>query len=435
MNISTDLRKQRRAWYLYDFGSSGYAAVVLLAVYARYFQDSVVGGAEGTRLWGIAVGIAMLIVALTSPVLGPIADFSGAKKRFLLVFTALAVVATALLFFVQPGDILAGMVFFILAETGYRGAQVFYNALLPEIAAQEEIGSVSGTGWAIGSLGGIANLFLVLPLIVFIEGDLIVRLSFLITAAFYAVFSVPTFLRIRERSQPQPLPPGENYLTVGFRRLAATARQARRFKEFLKFMLAFIIYNDGIITALDFAAILGGVLFGLGQEALIGLIILVHVTSTAGAWVFGLYTDRRGARAALIASLLLMILAVGWLYFTRSPVWFFVIAALAGFALTGAQSVSRTLIGMLSPPGQSAEFFGLFAVAGRSSSFIGPLVYGLVAGGVALRQIEAGVPALAAEQSGQRMGIITILVFLVAGLLVLLTVDEGRGRAEAGRNG
>ncbi len=435
MNISTDLRKQRRAWYLYDFGSSGYAAVVLLAVYARYFQDSVVGGAEGTRLWGIAVGIAMLIVALSSPVLGPIADFSGAKKRFLLVFTALAVVATALLFFVQPGDILAGMVFFILAETGYRGAQVFYNALLPEIAAQEEIGSVSGNGWAIGSLGGIANLFLVLPLIVFIEGDLIVRLSFLITAAFYAVFSVPTFLRIRERSQPQPLPPGENYLTVGFRRLAATARQARRFKEFLKFMLAFIIYNDGIITALDFAAILGGVLFGLGQEALIGLIILVHVTSTAGAWVFGLYTDRRSARAALIASLLLMILAVGWLYFTRSPVWFFVIAALAGFALTGAQSVSRTLIGMLSPPGQSAEFFGLFAVAGRSSSFIGPLVYGLVAGGVALRQIEAGVPALAAEQSGQRMGIITILVFLVAGLLVLLTVDEGRGRAEAGRNG
>ncbi len=435
MNISTDLRKQRRAWYLYDFGSSGYAAVVLLAVYARYFQDSVVGGAEGTRLWGIAVGIAMLIVALTSPVLGPIADFSGAKKRFLLVFTALAVVATALLFFVQPGDILAGMVFFILAETGYRGAQVFYNALLPEIAAQEEIGSVSGNGWAIGSLGGIANLFLVLPLIVFIEGDLIVRLSFLITAAFYAVFSVPTFLRIRERSQPQPLPPGENYLTVGFRRLAATARQARRFKEFLKFMLAFIIYNDGIITALDFAAILGGVLFGLGQEALIGLIILVHVTSTAGAWVFGLYTDRRSARAALIASLLLMILAVGWLYFTRSPVWFFVIAALAGFALTGAQSVSRTLIGMLSPPGQSAEFFGLFAVAGRSSSFIGPLVYGLVAGGVALRQIEAGVPALAAEQAGQRMGVITILVFLVAGLLVLLTVDEGRGRAEAGRNG
>ena len=139
-------RRERWAWYLYDFGNSAYAAVVLLAIYSAYFKGTVVGGAEGSRLWGIAVGIAMLIVAVTSPVLGTLADFSGAKKRFLFFYTAVTITFCALLFFVQEGDWLTGMLFFILAEIGYRSAQVFYNALLPEIAAPDQIARVSGNG-------------------------------------------------------------------------------------------------------------------------------------------------------------------------------------------------------------------------------------------------------------------------------------------------
>jgi UMF1 family MFS transporter len=140
----TSTRRERWAWYLYDFGNSAYAAVVLLAVYSAYFQGKVVGGAEGSRLWGLAVGIAMLVVAVTSPVLGAIADFSGSKKRFLFVYTVMSIVFTATLFFVKPGSVLIGMLCFILAEIGYRGAQVFYNALLPEIATHAEMGRVSG---------------------------------------------------------------------------------------------------------------------------------------------------------------------------------------------------------------------------------------------------------------------------------------------------
>ena len=158
-------RRERWAWYLYDFGNSA------------YFQGQVVGGAEGSRLWGTAVGIAMLVVAVLSPFLGAIADYSGAKKRFLLVFTAMACVFTALLFFAKPGAIVVGMGFFILAEIGYRAAQVFYNGLLPEIAAPEEMGRVSGYGWAIGTIGGVVCLLLILPLIVLIGGSFVVRLS------------------------------------------------------------------------------------------------------------------------------------------------------------------------------------------------------------------------------------------------------------------
>lgn len=424
-------RRERWAWYLYDFGNSAYAAVVLLAVYSAYFKEVVVGGAEGSRLWGTAVGIAMLVVAVTSPVLGAIADFSGAKKRFLFFYTAMACLFTGLLFFAREGTVLIGMLFFILAEIGYRSAQVFYNGLLPEIAAPEEMGRISGIGWAIGSAGGIASLLVILPLVVLIKGTFIIRVSMAITAVFFALFAVPIFLWLRERARPQPLPPGETYLTVGFGRLARTFRAARRFREFLKFMVAFLIYNDGVIMALDFAAIIGTVLFGMDQQQLILFIILVHVTNIAGAYVFGVLADKIGCKRSLILSNLLMIGLIVWLFLSRSRIEFWIIGGLAGFAMAALQSLSRTMVGMLSPPGQSAEFYGLFAVVGRTSSFIGPTVYGWVAAEAALWYQARGLAERLAEQAGQRMAILTIAVFLLVGLLVLLTVSEEKGRAAA----
>jgi UMF1 family MFS transporter len=426
-------RRERIAWYLYDFGNSSYAAVVLLAVYAAYFKQQVVGGAEGSRLWGLSVGIAMVVVAILSPILGAIADFSASKKRFLLFFTTMACLFTALLFFAQKGDVVIGMLFFILAEIGYRSAQVFYDALLPEIARPEEIGRVSGIGWAVGSAGGVVALLIILPLIMIFKGPLMIRLSLVITAIFYTVMSLPLFFMVHERGVPQPLPAGETYLTIGFRRLAKTFRAAKHFREFLRFMVAFLIYNDGIIMALDFAAIIGAVLFGLNQQMLIGFVILVQITSVGGASIFGLLADRWDCKRALIVSLLLMIAAIGWMYFERTTVGFFLIGALAGFALSGVQSVSRTMVGVFSPRGQSAEFYGFFSVVGRTSSFIGPTIYGLVAAGVAQRLERQGLAVLLAEQTGQRIAILSIGVFLVVGLVLLLFANEAKARAAAGQ--
>lgn len=424
-------RRERWAWYLYDFGNSAYAAVVLLTVYSAYFKEVVVGGAEGSRLWGIAVGIAMLVVAVTSPVLGAIADFSAAKKRFLLFYTVLACLFTGLLFFARAGTILIGMLFFILAEIGYRSAQVFYNGLLPEIAGPEEVGTISGIGWAVGSVGGIVCLLLILPPIVLVGSDLVTRLSLVVAAVFYALFALPALIWIREQARSHPLPEGETYLTVGFKRLWRTFKTARRFREFVKFVVAFLIYNDGVIMALDFAAIIGTVLFGMDQEQLILFIILVHVTSIAGAYGLGLLADRIGCKRTLILSNLMMIGLVLWLFFGRSSLEFWIIGALAGIAMTGLQSVSRTMVSVLSPPGQSAEFYGFFAVAGRTSSFIGPTVYGWVAAEGALWYRAQGLATRAAEQAGQRLAILSIAAFLVVGLLILLTVSETKGRAAA----
>ena len=423
------IKRQRLSWYMYDFGNSAYAAVVLLAVYSAYFKGQVVGGAEGSRLWGIAVGVAMLVVAIISPVLGAIADFTAAKKKFLFGFTTLACSFTALLFFVQKGDVFIGMLFFILAEIGYRGAQVFYNSLLPEIASEEDIGRISGIGWAVGSAGGVICLFIILPLILIFEGTLMVRLSLIITAVYFALSTIPLFLYMKENAVPQSMPEGETFLTIGFRRTWETIKKAGRYREFIKFVVAFLIYNDGVMMAMNFASIIGAVLFGMGQTELIIFVIVVQITNVVGAYALGHLVDKTGGKRALIISIMLMVLAIILMYFTQTATFFFFVGALAGFAMAGMQSVSRTMVGILSPPGQSAEFYGFFAVAGRTSSFIGPTVYGYVAFWVAKWvQNSQGIAEALAEQTGQRFAILSIGVFLLIGMAILTSVNEKKAQ-------
>lgn len=428
MSIFSKLKTSNRehlAWYLYDFGNSAYAAVILLAVYSAYFKGTVVGGAEGSRYWGISVGIAMLTVAIISPFLGAIADFSASKKRFLLIFSIITWIFTALLFFVQKGDIYMGMIFFIIAEVGYRSGQVFYNSLLPEIAEPEDMGRVSGNGWAIGSFGGILCLLILLPLIMLIEGTLIVRLSLVFTAVYFAISAIPAFRWIQERAVPNQLPEGETYLSVAVTRLIDTVKSLGGYRDFLRFIISFLIYNDGILMALNFASIIGAVLFGMDQTQLIIFMIIVQITSVIGAYVAGLVGKKIGFKRTLIYSIVMMTLVVLGMLFAKTLNQFYVIGALAGFALTGVQSISRTLVGYFAPAGRSAEFYGIFAVTGRTSSFIGPTVYGFLAFEAARWFVNnRGLELLAAEIKGQQVAIGSIAIFLLVGLFILLGVND-----------
>ena len=435
--------RRRWLWYLFDVGNSAYAAVVILAIYAAYFKGHVVGGAEGSRLWGISVGIAMLVVALISPVLGVIADHTGQKKRFLIYFTSLSVICTALLYFVQKGDIALGMGLFIMAEIGYRGGQVFYNSLLPEVAEQEEIGRVSGNGWAIGLMGGIVCLLIVLALVTLNEGTWIVRFSLVITAVYFAAFAMPLFIWFQEEGENNKLQPGENVFSVAVQRLRHTIQSVREHREFVKFIIAFLIYNDGILMAINFAAIFGAVMFGLDQQQIILFMIVIQFTSVIGAYVSGWIADQRSGKISLVIFLLLMIGSVVGLFIVESVAGFFVVGGIAGLALSSVQAVSRAMVGALSPPGRSAEFYGFFAVAGRTSSFIGPTIYGIVAAEAAIfftaqgdnasflwfRLLEGGAPY--AEQLGQRVAIIPVIIFLIVGLVLLLNVNEKQAKKYA----
>ena len=416
-------RQARHAWYIYDFGNSAYAAVILLAVFSAYFKNAVVGGAEGTRLWGWAVGIAAIAVALVSPVLGAIADSSRSKKLFLFIFTAISVIFTALLFFVGPGDIVMGMVFFILAEIGYRGAQVFYDALLVDVSTPETIGYISGKGWAIGMLGGIATLLIAVVPMQIIGNDFI-PYTFLLTALVFALSSIPAFIKVKELSPVIPIPEGETLLSVSFKHLADTFKEIRKYKEFLRYMVAFLIYNDGIMMLMDFAAIIGGTLFGLNQVQLIIFVIIIHITGALGALYFGKISDSKSSKRSIILSLIILIVALVGLYFVKDMIGFFVVGAFAGFSLSGAQAVSRTMVSQLAPESKTTEFYGFLSVAGRTSTFVGPFVFGAISYNAYNFYVNKGMAELAAEQAGQYWGIGSILVFLLIGLSILLTVRE-----------
>ncbi|NLE93213.1 MAG: MFS transporter, partial [Chloroflexi bacterium] len=414
-------RQARRAWYLYDFGNSAYAAIILLAVFSAYFKNVVVGGAEGTRMWGIAVGIAAILVALISPILGAIADSSRSKKLFLFVFTGISVIFTALLFFVGKGDTIMAMVFFIMAETGYRGAQVFYDALLVDVSTPETIGYISGKGWAIGMVGGVVTLLIaVVPLQII--GNEFIPYTFLITAFVYAISSLPMYFRVHETSPVIPIPEGETLLSVSFKHLYQTFKDIRNYKVFLRYMIAFLIYNDGIMMLMDFAAIIGATLFGLEQVQLIIFVIIIHITGALGALIFGKLSDEKSSRRSILLSLIILVISLIVLFFIKSTIGFFIIGAFAGFSLSGAQAVSRTMVSQLAPASKTTEFYGFLSVAGRTSTFIGPLVFGTLSYRMHNFYLSQGLTELAAEKAGQYWGVGSIIAFLLIGFLILLSV-------------
>lgn len=431
VSAAASSRRERWAWYLYDFGNSAYASAVYLAVYSVYFKDQVVGGAEGTRLWGVAETIAAIAVLLSGPFLGTLADFAGSKKRFLLWFTALSCLFTASLFLIRPGMVTLGIVLFVLADIGYRAAQIFYDGLLPEIATPKEMGRVSGLGWAIGTIGGVVILLLLMPLERLVAGPLVSRLAMIVTALFFALFAVPLLLWLREKAKAQRLPPGESYARLAVARLRSTFRTARGFREFIKFIVAFFVYNDGIMIVLGFASIIGATLFDLSTQQILIFFIIVQLTNVVGAYLFGWLVDWIGGKRSLIIALVLMIAVIAWLFFARGQTTFFIIGALAGIGIAGAQSVSRTMVALFAPPGKSAEFFGFFATFGRVSSVIAPLVFGWLAAEAALWYEARGQAVALAEQSGLRLAIWSIAAFILAGLILLLFVNEA-GAREAG---
>lgn len=422
--VERTIRRSRRSWYFYDFGNSAYASVILLAVYSSYFKNVVVGGAEGTRLWGISVGIAAVIVAIISPVLGTIADYSRSKKKFLLFFTGLSVIFTASLFFVGENDVFMGMLFFILAEIGYRAAQVFYDALLTDVSTPESIGYVSGKGWATGMIGGIVALLIVLVPIQLI-GNQVIHLAFLITAVFYLVSSIPTFLWVKEKHElVESSKPEKSVFRYAFKTLADTFRSVKSYKEFIKYMVAFLIYNDGIMMLMDFAAIIGATLFGMHQTQLIIFVILIQVSGAVGALLFGRIADKKSSKEAVILSLLILIVSITGLFFIDNLIWFYVIGFFAGFALSGAQAVSRTMVSQLAPVSKTAEFYGFLSVAGRTSTFVGPLVFGTISYRVNNWYLNNGVGEKLAEQNGILWAVGSIIAFLLVGLIVLFFVKR-----------
>ncbi len=410
------------AWAFFDFANSSYTTVIITVVYSVYFTKVVAVGHVGEQLWGWGYSASMLVIALALPFLGAVADFAGAKKRFLCVLTGVSVVFTALLYFVGPGDVWTGLLFLVLSNIGFAGGLAFYNGFLPEIARADNMGKISGYGWALGYVGGLASLLCVYPLVRggFGEENLSsVRWAFPLTAAFFFLASLPTFVFLRERAVPSPIPAGEGYWRVGWRRVFETLRQIRRFRELAKFFIAFFIYGDAINTVIVFSAIFAAHVLGFTPEELIVFFIVVQVTAALGAFAFGPVTDRMGAKRTIGITLVIWIGVVAAAAGVETKEAFYVVGLAAGLAIGSSQAASRALIALMTPPGKNAEFFGFFALTEKFAAIVGPLVYGTIS----------------AWTGSQRTALLSVGAFFILGFITLQFVREKEGIEAARRGG
>jgi UMF1 family MFS transporter len=424
MMRAVSLRAPRRevaAWCLYDFADSSFTTLIVTLSYALYFRGVVAAdlGAKASTYWGASIAASMAIVALLAPLLGAAADYGGRKKFFLALCAGTTITFTALLRLVGPGDVALGAGLFVLANVGYEAAHTFYNGFLPEIASDEEMGRVSGLGWSVGYFGGLAALVVSLPLTLAGFGPENIdryRWTFPIVALFYLVFALPIFLVLRERAPRRPMR-FSAMVAEGTVRLSGTLRSVRHYPDLLKFLLAFLIYNDGVMTVIAFAAIYAQNVIGFTMQQVISLFVVTQFTAAGGAFVAGVMADRIGPRRTILITLLMWIAVVIGAYLSRTVTQFFIVSVGASIGMGSTQTASRSLMGLLVPPGRSAEFFGFYGLTGKVSAILGPLAFGAVAG-------YAG---------SERPAVLSVIPFYIVGVLLLLRVDVERARAASGR--
>lgn len=405
---------------MYDVGDSAFTTVIVTVLYSLYFSKVVVGhDGRADFLWGLAASISEIAVALLAPALGAIADFSGSRKKFLGAFAGTIVVFTAALWMVGPGMVALGFGLYIVANIAFTGGGVFIDSFLPGISTNANAGRISGLKWAMGYFGGLLALVVCLPLAASIKSNPTpeelsrARLAPVVVAAFYAVAVIPTFLFLKERSVKKELPPGENYVSLGFKRLGQTFRNLRRYGDLFKLLLAFLVYNDGIVTVITFAAKYAQQTIGFETREIVVMFILMNVIALAGALSFGWLADMIGQKRTILISLGIWVLAVVLAYFSHSKQSFYLVAALAGIGMGSCQSVTRSLVALFTPKENAAEFAGFLAFAGKAVAFLGPITFG----------------TLSLKLGSQRPAILAVGFFFVAGALLLLLVNEERGKA------
>jgi len=410
------------AWCLFDWANSPFPTVVVTFVFAVYFQQAVVGDVvQATHLWGIALAVSAFAVAVLGPILGATVDAGMRRKPWLFAATVLTAVAGAGLWFATPEQSSIWLVLLLVALSnfGFELGMVFYNAMLPGLAPRGYLGRVSGWAWGLGYAGGLACLAVALFGLVQTETppfglDAVaqepVRATALLVALWLVLFGWPLFAFTPETDGAEARLPFGAALRKGLATLAATLRNIRGHGQIARFLLARMFYIDGLNTLFTFGGIYAAGSFGMEMEEVLFFGIALNVTAGLGAFGFAWVDDWIGAKPTIILSLLALIATGAAILMVEDKLWFWILGLIIGVFMGPTQSASRSLMARLSPPHLTTEMFGLFALSGKATAFLGPLLVGMI--------------SLAADS--QRVGMGVILVFFVVGLLILFTVREPR---------
>jgi UMF1 family MFS transporter len=419
------------AWALYDFANSPFTTLVVTFIYAAYFTQAMVDDEiRGTGLWTLGVSATAITVAALSPFAGAVADRAGFRKAFLIFFTLVCIASTARLAHIPPGGegadgALRALAWFVVANIAFEMGSVFYNAFLPDVAPAGQIGRVSGYGWSMGYVGGL--LALVVALVAFVQPEVPwfgvsraagenIRATNLLVAAWFALFSLPLVLWVRE--DKSRITRTGSILGASWRQLVDTFAAVRKYRQTVRFLLAHLLYNDGLVTVFAFGGIYAAGTFDFTIEEILVFGIVLNVTAGLGAFAFGFLDDLLGGKRTIQLSLAGLSAATLIAIVAPNRLWFWIAGIVIGICSGPNQSASRSLMGRFVPPDKESEFFGFFALSGKATAFVGPFVLG--------RLTEAF--------DSQRVGVSIVLLLFVAGALVLRRVDEREGAAAARRD-
>jgi UMF1 family MFS transporter len=413
------------AWSLYDWANSAFATTVMAAFMPAYFgvlaENWGLAPNEATSAWSFVTTIALLFIAMLAPAMGYMADRMAGKKRFLTVFAVVGAVASMALF-IPHGDMytLAGFIY-IIANIGFAGANIFYNALLPHVATKDDIDQVSTRGYALGYLGG--GILLVINVLMYLypglfgipEGDMAVRLSFVTVGLWWLGFTIPLWRHVREPETAHKETVGfGTAFSAGFSELARTFQKIRQYPEAFKLLLAFWVYNDGIGTIIKMAVKYGQEI-NIGESEMIAAIALVQFVGIPFSFAFGAMAKRIGTKVSILIGLVIYTLISIGGYFMANAIHFFILAFLVGLVQGGTQALSRSLFGAMVPKARSGEFFGFFSMSDKFAGIIGPAVFGFVS-------LLTGT---------SRFAIVSLVIFFILGGFLLTRVDEKKGFQEA----
>jgi UMF1 family MFS transporter len=413
-------RREVWAWAMYDFANSGYTTVVITAVFSAYFVAVVAGNAEwATFAWTLALSVSYALVMLTAPLVGAWADAHASKKKLLWLTTLGCVGCTSMLYFAAPGALVLAISALVLSNYFFGTGENVIAAFLPELARTRALGRVSGWGWSLGYVGGLVSLGASLAYISRAQGQgqgaaEYVPLAMLITAGIFSLASLPTLLMLRERAVPQP---GQTARSA-WAQVRHTLSHLERLPDLRRFLICTVLYQAGTQAVITLAAIYASQVFHFDTQRTILLVLLVNITAALGAFVFGHVQDRIGHVNTIALTLAGWIVMVGLAWGAVDEAMFWVAANLAGLCMGASQSAGRAMVGLLAPPAQQAEFFGLWGLAVKLASIIGPLTYGI---------------ASWMTRGDHRQSLLITGSYFVAGLWVLRGVQAARGHRAARR--
>ena len=430
-------RREQVGWYFYDWANSAFSTTVVTVFLGPYLTVIAQAAAKANdgyvypfgipvladSVFPYVVSLSVVLQVLFLPIMGAIADYTQIKKVMLAFFAYVGAFSTMGLYFLEGDNYMLGAGLFLIANLSFGASIVFYNAFLPEISTADERDKVSSQGWALGYLGGGLLLAFNLVFVQFgaerlgITTGTAVRICLASAGVWWAVFTLIPLIRLRERRESIPLPEGTNYLTIGFKQLFHTLRKLPSYPHTMRYLIAYLLYNDGIQTVIALSAQFASQELGMETAALVQLILMIQFVAFGGALFFEYVARRTGAKQAIIITLVIWTGTVVYAYaLLETQGQFFILGAVIALVLGGSQALSRSLFSQMIPPNQEAEYFSLYEISERGTSWLGPLFFGL-----------------SLQMTGSyRVALLSVAIFFIAGLLLLPLVNVRRAIQEAG---